>query len=72
MIGGGRLVTFRVAAGRTPDPLSEHYNNNHLKKLPQLPVLCYKAGGGGFDTLSSPPLADNDVDVAETELKEGE
>lgn len=31
-------------------------------------VLC----NGGFDTLSSPPLADNDVDVAETELKEGE
>lgn len=31
-------------------------------------VLC----GGGVDTLSSPPLADNDVDVAETELKEGE
>lgn len=33
---------------------------------------CIVLWNGGFDTLFSPPLADNDVDVAETDLKEGE
>lgn len=64
------MVTFRVAAGRTPDPLPEHYNNNDLEKVATTPCIVLQSGG--FDTLSSPPLADNDVDVAETELKEGE
>lgn len=43
--------------------------NPHVKVAMTPRIVLWN---GGFDTLSSPPLADNDVNVAETELKEGE
>lgn len=63
-----RRVTFHVVTGRTQHPALEHYN--FREKVAMTP--CIVLWNGEFDMLSSPPLADNDVDAAETELKEGE
>lgn len=63
-----RRVAFHAVTGRTQHPVLEHYNK--IQKVAMTP--CIVLWNGGFDTLSSPPLADNDVDVAETDLKEGE